>query len=669
MPRLQRGRSRLGDILIYDRGPDGDPIALQLDTDKKPFEISQRWLPQEPGEAGLISVQEWTWSNGPSGAGTTVESSESYASGACEVGDFVWLRRLGVAQPAGKLRKLLIPSLTASFHTGQRFVKGQVFGDNNDLYISTSGRTVVKVGSGLSSAVPTESDFGASSVTSGLAVFSGSGTAYLYAGDDNGGIRETADGITWTTGAAGTERHWLETPYWTLGDQLSTGGAVSDSGIGNFRLVGTRADVTGFYHVAGDPKVAANWSSLIKVGTGGLHFPIVSTVASNRVVWFGTGLGILGIDEVGHQPNQTKWVELIAARQNCTATAYWSGLIWFATEQGLSAFRPTGERVDIPRFMQFGARSAVTAIYGRPRALAPSEHGLYVGYYNEFTHVSYIGILLMDDDGRVRWSMAEAVIRQQEVTWLQQTADVNGDPHLFIGTLDLNGFLHLYAQDLPRSGDPEADYQSGESSFNAATNWSVTLSRFNGARPIPKTFRRFMLEADYLGDDFPGNTVDFHVSPDGGAHVLVGTATQSPRWHGAPATAYVSAVSAQFLLAVTNAPDRPVVIRSAGARYSPHPELTKVVSIPIIIAEGLGMPDPKSVLQRLEIAQRAGPLTIVDFLGRTIEGIVEPGINETLTIETTINGMVAHATVTISYSRVAARFDVGDLFDTGQLFT
>jgi hypothetical protein len=669
-PRLGQTRSRLGDVLIYDRGvdPTTDPIALHLDTDRKNFSITRRQLPTEAGSEGGIQLSEWAWQNGSGGAGTSIETPSSYESGACQHGEFVWLRRLGVAVSAGELTELTLPTQAAAMTTGG-FKRGQVFGANNDLYITTAGRSIVKVPNGTGAVALTEQDCGSGAVTLGIGVFNGTGSSRLYVGDTQNGIWEF-DGASWTEGEAGTERGYLEVPYWVLGDELATGGAASDAGNGKHRLVGTNATGTGFYHVAGDPQVSANWSSLATVGIGGTVFPINATVASNRVVWFGTGLGVLGANEAGYTPNLTKALELFASQDNCKAVAYWADLIWVATEQGLMAFKPSGERIDLPLFLQFGAKSGVTPIYGRPRALAPSEDGLYVGYYNEQTGVSYIGCLLMDPSGSLRWSMAEAVIEDEEVGYLQQVSGSDGNPRLFIGTIDGDGGLHLYWQSQPKSGDPEMDYQH-DGPFSAAPAWSVTLSRFNGGRAVRKTARRWMLEADQLGTSFPNNAVAFQVANDGGAFTTQGTAQGSSvtlnRWNAQPRANTAQATSMQVKLVVTNESDAPVVIRTASVLYSSHPELSAVVTIPVIISEAHDT-DPRQTLQRLERAQRAGPIAIDDYFGRRIEGTISVDL-ETIVAESKGNGYTIHADVTILYTRQASRFDSGDTWDGGYLFS
>lgn len=665
-PRLQKTTSRLGDVLLY---ADTDrPVPMWLDTSAQGFGIDIAWLPAEAGSEAGVTLNEWFWQNGPGGAGTTIENPTSYENGACQHGEFAWLRRMGVAGPAGALTEVTLPTQAAAMTSGH-FTRGQVFGANNDLYITTGGRSIVKVPNGTGATTLTEQDCGSGAVTTGIAVFAGAGASRLYVGDPQNGIWEY-DGSNWTEGEAGTERGYLEVPFWVLGDELATGGASGDAGNGKHRLVGTNATGTGFYHVAGDPQVAANWSSLQPVGIGGAVFPINSTIASNRVVWFGTGLGVLGANEAGYTPNLTKAVELFASQDNCRATAFWSGMIWLATEQGLMAFKPDGSRVDLGTFLQFGAKSGVTPIYGRPRALAPSEDGLYVGYYNEQTQTSYVGILLMDPAGSLRWSMAEAVIVGEKVSYIQQVSGNDGVPRLFIGTTDADtGELSLYWQSQPKSGDPETDYAHG-GPFVPATAWNLTLSRFNGGRAVQKTARRWMLEADQVGENFPDNAIAFQVSNDGGTFetqgTAQGTAVSLGRWNSQPLVGTAQTTSMQVKLSVTNGEtDAPVIIRSASILYSSHPELSKVVTAPYIVGEGRGH-DPRLVLQRMERAQRGGPIQIDDMFGRRIEGTVSVK-GERILPAAEGNGYEVHALVTIFYTRQASRTDSGDTADGGYL--
>lgn len=658
MARLDRSTSKYDLIVKSDTDT---PIYLKFDRHKfksGQFKYGARYLPLESGDPTSIPLRDWTWSNGTGGAGTTIETPASYEAGACEYGENVWLRRLGAAQPAGRRVELTLPTGTAALTSGQ-FTAGSIY--NGDLYISTLRRYIVKVPNAAGSGTLTERDAGASAQTVGTAVFSVGGTGKLYVGATGVGI-QAYDGSSWTTGQAGTERGWLDSVYWTLGDSLATGGLAGTAGTGAQRLGGTNPTGTGFYHVVADPTVAANWSAIAYIGTGGLAFPTQRTVSGNRWIAFATGNGVYTLDEAGNSPNIAKWMELAASVNSGAAVAYWAGMIFYCHEQGLVALTlDDGARVDVARFVQFGSKAGTTPMYGRPLALAPSPDGLYVGYYDAETTTSYIGCLVMDPGGGFRWSMAEAVIDGEIVTYLQQAVTPTGEVGLFIGTVRVSdSTLHLYRQDVPRSGDPESDVVNGYTGFTPTTDWSLRLSRFNGGRPIPNTFRRWMVEADYLGSDYADNTVDVQVAADGGTFATQGTATTSPRWSAGPTAAYVDATSAQIKLVVHNAADAPVVIRSVGARYSPRPELTKVYDYPVIFGTGVTGQDPKVVLSRLEYAQREGPVQITDKLGRTYDGIIEPGLAETYTEET--GKFVCHVDLTISVVRDAARWDQ-DVFD------
>jgi hypothetical protein len=265
--------------------------------------------------------------------------------------------------------------------------------------------------------------------------------------------------------------------------------------------------------------------------------------------------------------------------------------------------------------------------------------------------------------------MAECVIPDEEVTYLQQVSDGNGAPKLYIGTVDGSGRLHLYFQELPRSGDPEADVEAGNPYFTPAANWSLRLSRFNRGG-VPLTFRRWQVEADYLGDDYPDNTIDVQVAADGGAFATQGTATDSPRWTSIPTSSYIRATNAQIKLDVHNAADAPVVVRSVAALYSPRPERTKVWKYPILIGEGRTGQDPKVIMDRLARAMRADPITCVDHLGRTVVWLVED-VDE---IHEPDGGAEAgdwtiHADLTVSVVRDPMRYDTGDPFDSGGQFS
>ena len=650
--------SRESDWLIVDADAVA-PIRLKLDTQRKGFRVNVRYVPTED-----ISVAEWTWTNGSGGAGTSIETRASYETGSCEYGEFVWLRRKGAAQPAGKLTELVLPAETAAKTSG-KFWDAAIYGA--DLWITTLGSTVVKIpnriGTPADEGTPlpnTEQDFsseGANRGTVGIVNWSYGGAEYLEVSDPVGGIHEF-DGTTWSTGQAGTIRGQMTTTNWTLGDQMATGGAAGTAGSNADRLVATDPAGTGIYHVAGDPKTSANWSSITRVGPGSGSFPIQRLLGDNHTIWASTGMGIYGVNGLGYAPNLTKGVELIASPNSAQAAVYWDGLAWYAHEQGLMVFALDGSRIDMGSFLQFGAKTGTTPIFGLPRALAPTPDGLMVGYYNGTD--SYIGCLVKDPDGTYRWSMAECVIRNQQVSFIRQATGTDAYPRLFIGTTDATGHLHLYTQWLPRSGDPESDFLQTDGPFEAAEDWSLRLSKTDAQRAIPKTHRRWSLEYNHLGADYPSNTIDFQVSADGGDFVSQGTATTGSRWTGTPTQAQVRATNVQIKLVVHNAKATPVVIYSVGDRYSPHPENTKITTYPVLFGNRVTKQDPKTMLTRLERKQRQGPSEIVDALGRQVRGTVEPNLYESWEMEQ--NEWVVHADVTISTTQDAARFDV-DVFD------
>lgn len=658
--RLHKSRSRFDLTLRSDQTT---PLYLTFDRDpKRPYTIPWRYAPNQPGVP--TEVQEWYWQNGKRGAGISIETPESYANGGSEYGEWVWLRRLGAAQPAGQLYNVPLPMGTAALTSGQ-LDSAAVYG--NDLFVTTRRQYVVRIPFCSPAGIVTEIDTGAGSITAGIAVWQYGGAGYLEVGRTGQPIYEY-NGSTWTAGAAGTERAWLETPYWTIGSNLATGGAAGASGGSAQRLVGTDTNGTGFYHVAGDPKVAANWSSLYRIGPGTPTMPINRTVADNRTVWYATGMGCYGVDGLGYSPNLLKWVEQSAGTTNGQTVAFWDGLIWYGHESGLVAFAPDGSRIDFGTFLNFGARTGKLPIFGRPQVLAPSPEGLLVGYYNASNTTGYVGILLKDPDGGYRWSMAESVHAGQIPTFLRQQADTNGQPWLWIGTANATtGALKLYAQYLPRyGGDPEMDtLNSGQ--FLAATDWSIRLSRFNGHAGVPKALRRFAVEADYLGASYPDNTVDVGVAIDGAStFTSQGTATSSPRWTGTPAAAQVAAVSCQVKLTVHNTATHPVVLNSVAVRYHEQPEKIAFRTYKIMIGEGQQSPeDPWALHSRLERLQQGDVFVVEDEFGRTVEMLLE-SYEPTLEEQAPGKGWTLHADLTLSTTRQAVRYDSGALYNAGE---
>ena len=656
----------------YDLIVDG--IGLMLDrTDKRnPVSVQTQHIPFSVNDVAGIQVREWQWSNGNAGAGWARETQASAQQGGCAYGENVWLRRLGVAQPAGAVTERGLPGTSAAITTGYPSY-GQVFGPVNDLYITTRARTVIIVRGAAATGVVDEHDFGATGITVGVVVFNGTGVGCLYVADQALPIHEW-NGTLWSNGNATTERVFLDTVEWNIGNAAATGGLAGLGGSNVRALVGTDPGGSGVYQVTDNPKDSADWSSITPVGMGGTQFSIAATAASAHNTFYGTGMGVWGVDGLGRSWNFTKWVEDIASLHNCQAMALWAGQVWFATEHGLFAFTPNGERVDLGSNLNFGAKQGETPIYGRPRALAVSEDGLYVGYYNEETDISYVGILLLDPSGDYRWSMAEAVLPSQQVTFVKQVSDVDGNPNLWIGTIDASGFHHLWVQILPKSGDPETDAIHG-GVFRAAENWTLFLSRFNADTPNQKIVRRMLAEYKYIGSSYPDNTLALSTSVNDGAFVTQGTATSESPWSGIPVTGSVRGTSVQVKLSVHNATTAPVVVRSIGVDYSVTPKRTKVETFPVIFGDGVELRnqnrdvrDPAVTLAQIESRISNGPYTITKHLGRTVEGFVED-FREVAAEESEGQGWTVHGMLTLSTSRTIAAYDLGATYDSDDTYS
>ena len=656
MGKLNRGRSNYD--LVLD--PDGDrPVGLMLDKDRKQVAVSVRYLPTD-GQG--ITVRDWTWQNGAAGAGYSVETPESRAGGGCAYGEFVCLCYEGRAMPAGALTEYTLPAYISP-------LQGEIrdsfeWGPNQDLWLTTKTRYMMQLANGTAAPVG-GADFGVGVETESAAIFRFEGDtqdrAYVGTGT-TGTVIRVFDGSLWSPGNLGTSRKDLAVVYWQLGEALATGGLTGTAGIGGHRLIGVDEDATGFYAVSGNPADTANWTALTTVGETGDQHPIKSIVASNRVVWFAKATGIYSVDELGHSPNVTSWVKLAYDPDNGDAVAFWDGLIWYAHRWGMTLVPVDGNRQDSVVNINFGyGRSNTTPVYGRVAAMAPSQDGMWVAYYNGTD--SYIGKCRVSG-GQGRWSMAECVIPDQRVTFLRQTSP-GGSPRLIIGTVDDDGLMHLYWQSLSSTGDAESDHLH-DGDFVPAPEWSLTFSEFDDGDPVEKTFRRYSLEARNLGG---GNTVEYQLSADNGDFAVQGVATEGARWSGTPLASYVRATAAQVKLVCRNEGAAPIVIKSVGARYSPHPELTAVVTYPVIFGKGVPLngggvdtDDAANKLALLELYQRDDPITYTDHLGRDLEGIVEPGLNETYALNSDGSGWVVRATLTMSITRRLARFDVS-LFD------
>lgn len=665
MPRLQHGP---GDYDLVLKPGQVTQVGLVLDrTGKGLVQIQTRYIPLLEGQdPGGLHIHSWEWANGPAGAGYSRETPQSKAGGGSAVGEFVWLRRDGVSQTAGELVEIPLDATLAALTAGS-FIDAFTWTDGS-LFLTTNTRYMAAINGGIASSCTTAADFGAGNTTIGAKIFKGTGSKRAYVGCGNQPIQEFT-GAAWVAGDADTKCRFMDSVYWNVGPQLATGGMTGTGGTGAPHLVMAASTGTGdgFYHTTGDPKSFSAWSALTVVGSDGEA--VNSLAASARTVWYGKATGVFGVEALGYSPNFTKWYEYAYSPANGNVMAYWGGAIWSAHQQGLMMVPIDGSRQDIALSVQFGrSQSNTTSIYGRPVALAPSPEGLMVAYYDPISGTSYVGCLKFTN-GAIRWSMAECVIPNRQVTFLRYASPSTG-PRLYIGTVDPNGALHLYYQYQPSSGDPEQDYLVG-GPMKFAQESSLTLSRFGAGGGVPMTFRGFRTEADNLGG---GNVIDFKVASDGGAAVTQGTATASPSWSSDPISGSIRATSGQVTLDIRNSRDVPVIVRNVSTYYSSHPDLTKVKTYPILLGENLInkhgthiRANPKNDLSLLEHAQNEGPIEIIDELGRTIEGVIEPGFNEVVTDEGNDQGFSVRCQVTISTSLDPARWDESD-FDVGETF-
>src|SRR5215471_1554706 len=435
MARLRQGPSDY-DLVLRKPGTD-TWIGLMFDRKAPNFAIAAKFLPVAAGQETSVQFLEWTYQPGKGGAVVSIETKDSYADGSCDWGEFVWLRRDGVAQPAGQLTELLLGTQVTGITTSM-FTVSFIWPTPRDIWITTRSRYVVQIPNGTDQ--PVLKDLGPGVETWGAGLFGGAATGNVfYVGNPNGPI-QAYDGHAWS------------------------------SGVANYRMCATDPVIAAFYHVIGDPKVANNWSAPITVGDPLL--PIQSIASSNHNVWFGKPNGAHQADGLGYTPVISEWFQLAFSPNNLQAMAYWGGMLWLGHEQGLQAIDPSGQRVDLEQMVQFGYGTSNGPIFGRPRCFAPSPLGLYVSYYNGTD--SYVGTVRLKGE-TAHWSMAECVIRGSEVTWLREVWDGNGNPQLMIGTREPSGRLHLFRQSLPLSGDPEQDHLHGQA-FKAAPEWMVRTS-------------------------------------------------------------------------------------------------------------------------------------------------------------------------------------------------
>jgi hypothetical protein len=472
---------------------------------------------------------------------------------------------------------------------------------------------------------------------------------------------------TWSSATPGDETQlvFLGDPvYWVLGASTATGGLVGQAGVGDFTLIGIPTAQNGIYHVVGDPADPANWSGLIPAGDG--TAVLSSIITTNRVAWFGAGNGCWTLDEVGHSANVAEWMRDSRDPLNGVAISrYYDGAIWFSHKMGVTLIPTTGERQDVATFVPMGQTGFSGPIFGRPRAMAPDPWGMFVAYYDN-NGTSYVMHASKRADGSVRWSGPEMIV-SGVITHMRYTTPSTG-PRLWVATIDTLNLPHLYWVSQPSTGDPETDFLNS-GTMRYATEWGVTLSRFDLGVPHKKAYRRFSTQHRYVGG---ANTLEFHLSVDGEDFVRQGTATRSPHWSSTPAAETGRGVSTQVKLLPHNTRTTPILILGAAVRLTPQPERTEAYTYLFDLSESavltngnISTQDPGVILALLEQCQREGPLNMIDHHGRSFEGVIEV-VDEDVTEEAEGYSVVAQTTVSVS--RRIARFG-RDLFSAGASFS
>lgn len=658
--------------LALDTGSD-NPVNLMLVRTRGLAMWEGTDAPSLATQQSSTREQAVMWRNGGLGAGVSIRVPEASGRGpdgqllslGYSYGEFVTTVVEGIAMPAGKLTEVALPSQIAS--ASGRIFSAEDYGGY--LFLSTGTQYAIRINN--ATGVVDTVDFGATATTGVFQVFDGD----LVMGSPDGAVW-TYDGTSWTQGAVGTIRSRLAKVYWTASNQLMGG---TGGGTGAWRLVGTDEFTLGFFHLAegDDPKVAANWVSIggDVIPVTDASAPIQNVVSSGDVVWFATPKGLIGVNETGRTKNLTPWFERTYHSSNGGVVDFYSdesqSIVFISHQQGLVAVNVNGTVQDTARFVQFGSKGPnLTPIWGRPRWFTPTIDGLFVAYFDGTD--SYIMRLIFNRDGSYRWSGAEAVIRDEEVTYMR-VASPGGKPRLWIGTIrNSDSAPRLYWQSLPESGNPYVDWVSG-TDHRFASEWLVYPPREDYGSSANKVLRRYDVVAKNLDD--AGGTVAVAASADDGSYVTQGTASASPR-ASFTATTYTSGVNFNWKLAVTNSETQPVILESFQARASVLPEQAPVWTFVCQLAPGQGLlndaediEDPFSKWLRVRGLQRRGPISMRSPLSReTLTVKVEQPAPLRMVWSDHDQEHVMTMAVTVSVLNMPTIYDAGWLYDTAAEF-
>lgn len=649
-----RASDSVYDLLLNvddENGSGSSVLKLSLMRDGKPAYFPATTEPADRSER-IVRFE-----NEARGAGFSRESAVS--AGGIAYGEFMDDTSAGVITPAGEVTTLSLPPESLGGYVRDAFEMG------GNLYLLMDRRYVFYWPGKTGTTIQVAADYGATATTQYAVIFNGK--AYLSFGANGSiGIGDF-DGTTWrnqvTSGSgSAVTRLQMAKVYWTISDQLATGGLAGTAGLGDWFLVSLSADGKSFLICAADPFNSANWSTSYAVGD--------STYAAQRMVWSNRYVavakpdGVYTIDELGYTPNITPWVEKVYHPDNGSSVEYWNGAIWYATRLGMAWVPLTGERQDEPVWVQWGdGRSNETPIYGFPRCMAPGHDRLWVGVYNGST--GYIMAIKMGQDGRPRWHGAFQKQAGKIPTFLREVTTSAGHRWLLTGWHDGTN-PSVTVQSLPQSGQALVDYKQG-TSHRFSTAWSVYYPITSFQSWTKKTGRRASVVAGLLGS---GNTLALKTACDAAIdsndYETQGSASESPRSSMIFTGDVAEGVDFSFRVDGVNSATVPIALRAVEVRATAHPETDYTYVARVKVAKNqsrkFGVIDddsnPSVTLGQIKALEALGPIGMIDPLGRYYPAVkVEAGTTPVLREDAVTKQWYAEVQVTITILQSAYRYD------------
>ncbi|MPZ68608.1 MAG: hypothetical protein GEU71_03675 [Actinobacteria bacterium] len=599
------------------------------------------------GGAQLEPANQATWHRG------------SRSAAKMAPGMYSWTKNGWPCDPGMVLPGPAVTDVPTEIGTGQ--VRGFAEQDGH-IYVLTD-RYVMRVPDGSGTPVQ-DQDLGASFAARSIKRFKSS----LFVGGTGGNIWELPSGGAWTqaiTGAAGVQRGYLGTVYWTVG------------GVTAERLIAedVTATVPTILYVADDPRNDGDWSSAIAVGS----YPITGIVSTRDHAYIATTGGVRDLDSTGLAPNLTPEVEALVLPTNGRANLAAGGWIYSGAGYGLLRVRVAGDLAyALTQWCSPGlGLPDESPISGAPAAITRKGEWLILAQWNAEANASYISWgreALEGEAGPIVWHSAPIVLPSMKVNTLHISGLIEEEPRLWIGGLFGTAPSLRWA---PLALDtPYQDLRQGRA-YQFAEEFELYESAEDwGDDTLSKDLDHLATEWENLG---PGTAAEVAIAADGSTtYETLGTLSSSPRAL-LRATTAVKGGRLSLKITGTGTVVAPPILRKRSLRALPRPDLREVRQYQVLVGHAVrhqggavsGV-DPsvrRDALARLQIGNR---VTLRDEAGKTHKVLVlAPGVSFIEVEDKGANQRLLAANLAVAIaetSGVTATWDGGATWNSGRVW-